>query len=317
MWQLLVVGLLIAGSALFSGLTIGLMKLSLGELRRKAKLGNKNALAILPLRQRGNLLLVTLLLGNVALNVIISILLGNVASGLVATLAATGLIVIFGEIMPMAAFNRHAMTLSARLAWFVRLFMIVLYPIAKPISMILDRVFGTENPVSLSYHELSLLLQEQSGPGRSQSEQEVIEYAVQGLALAERTARSAMKPRKHVFMLNASHVFTQELLSTLKKNGYSRVPVFHNNRSNIVGLLYTKDIAFHPDAEGMTIEHLMRRGVIRVSDKATLSTVLRRFKQTKQHLFIVSGNNERVLGIITLEDVVEEITGEIDDEHDE
>ena len=136
--------LLIFFSALFSGLTLGLFSLDTTELERKKELGDIRAEKVYRVRSRGNLLLVSLLLGNVAVNSIISIMLGNVAGGVFAAIAATGLIVVFGEIIPQAAFARYALELGARTAWMVEVIIILFYPIAKPMAWILDKVLGEE-----------------------------------------------------------------------------------------------------------------------------------------------------------------------------
>ena len=89
-------------SAMFSGLTLGLMSLDVFTLKRRVKLNDKHAIKVYPLRKKGNLLLCTLLLGNVAVNSTLAIFLGSITAGVVAGIISTSLIVIFGEILPMA-----------------------------------------------------------------------------------------------------------------------------------------------------------------------------------------------------------------------
>jgi metal transporter CNNM len=139
----LAIVLLIAFSAIFSGLNLGLFSLNRTDLERKTELGNKQAARVLRIRKRGNLLLVSLLLGNVAVNAAISIILGDIASGVIAGIFATGLIVVFGEIIPQATCARYALAIGARTAWIIEITMVVLYPIAKPIAWILDKTLGT------------------------------------------------------------------------------------------------------------------------------------------------------------------------------
>jgi len=121
---------LILFSALFSGLTIGLLGLDKSELEIKMKTGDKNAVKIYSVRKNGNLLLVTLLLGNVLVNSILSVYLGNLFTGVIAVLVSTALIVIFGEILPQAIFYRHAMKFGVYFVPLVKLFQIILFPIA-------------------------------------------------------------------------------------------------------------------------------------------------------------------------------------------
>ncbi len=133
--------ILISCSALFSGLTLGYFSLNTETLARRAKLGDKEAIAIYPLRKRGNLLLTTLLLGNVGVNTALSIYLGSIASGLVAGIIATGLIFMFGEIIPQAVISRHALWFGSRLAPFIKVIVFVLSPITYPIALMLDKRF--------------------------------------------------------------------------------------------------------------------------------------------------------------------------------
>src|SRR5258708_1160732 len=128
MMYVIIVGLL-ALSALFSGLTLGLMSLGPHELKRKMSLGDKRAKQIYSVRKRGNLLLVTLLVGNVATISSLSIFLDSISSGLIAAILTTGLITIFGEIIPQAIFSRYALALGSRAVWIVRIIIIVFYPV--------------------------------------------------------------------------------------------------------------------------------------------------------------------------------------------
>ena len=150
----LIVIILVLLSGLFSGLTLGLLSLDKNELKRKISLGNKQAKKVYTVRKKGNLLLCTLLLGNVAVNSTLAIFLGNIASGVIAGLIATGLIVIFGEIIPQATFARYALAVGARTAWLVKIFIIILFPICWPIAWVLDKTLGEEMPTVYSKKEL-------------------------------------------------------------------------------------------------------------------------------------------------------------------
>ena len=133
-------------SAMFSGLTLGL--LSLDKIGLQIVIGGDDAEAahyaktILPVRENGNLLLCTLLLGNVAVNALLSILMADMTSGLVGFLGSTILIVIFGEIIPQAMCSRHALKIGYHSLLLVKCFIVMLYVVAYPLGYLLDIALG-------------------------------------------------------------------------------------------------------------------------------------------------------------------------------
>jgi metal transporter CNNM len=140
-------------SGIFSGLNLGLLGLDVKnlELLTKGPFNNedeetdaKYATAILPLRKRGNLLLCTILLGNVTVNSALSILMTDLTSGLMGLLVSTAIIVIFGEIVPQAVCSRYALIVGAHTTYLVWFFVFLTFPISFPISAILDKVLGEE-----------------------------------------------------------------------------------------------------------------------------------------------------------------------------
>ena len=131
-------------SALLSGLNLGLFSLSKLELRVEAKKGDDRALRVLRLRDDANFSLVTILWGNVAVNVLLALLSGSVLTGVAAFLFSTVMITVFAEIAPQAYFSRHALRLAALLTPLLRVYQVVLYPVARPSAWLLDRWLGGE-----------------------------------------------------------------------------------------------------------------------------------------------------------------------------
>ena len=140
-------------SGLFSGLNLGLLGLDVKNLElltrgpfndEQEALDSEYAKKILPLRRRGNLLLCTILLGNVSVNSGLSIMMGDLTSGIMGLIVSTAVITIFGEIIPQALCSRYALTVGAHCTWFIYFFMFVTFPISFPISAILDKVLGEE-----------------------------------------------------------------------------------------------------------------------------------------------------------------------------
>lgn len=157
---------LLCFSGLFSGLTLGLMSLDVGQLELKIAGGSederKQAEKILPLRRRGNLLLCTLLLGNTLVNAGIAILTASFTSGFVGGLLSTGFILIFGEIIPQSVCSRYGLAAGAKAIDLVRLFLLLLFPFAFPMSKVLDRVLGDELGTVYTRTELKELITKQA-----------------------------------------------------------------------------------------------------------------------------------------------------------
>jgi metal transporter CNNM len=243
----LITVLLLACSALFSGLTLGLMGLSVHGLKRKAKLGNANAAKIYPIRKHGNQLLTTLLLGNVAVNSALAVFLGSIASGVVAGIVATALIFVLGEIIPQAVISRHAMRFGAATAPIVRLLMIISWPITYPIGIILDKVLGAELPSMYSKRELMEIIAEHEDSEHSSIDQDEERILHGALQFSTKPAHSVLTPREKVFMYEADLVLDAALRAALLESGRSRFPVYRRQPDAIIGILYAKDILLQPE----------------------------------------------------------------------
>ncbi len=313
----IIIGGLVLLSGLFSGLTLGLMGLNVFDLKRKVKLGDKDAKKIYPLRKEGNLLLCTLLLGNVAVNSVLAVFLGSLTTGVMASVLATGLIVVFGEIIPQSVFSRFALSLGAKSVWVVYIFLYVLYPVTKPLAWMLDKALGEELPSVFSKQEFSLFLEEQKDHKRSDIEKHQFEMLQGGLIYSEVPVKDVMTPSKHTFHLHSTEKLTRSVLSQVHKKGHSRIPVISKKTKKVVGILYMKDLVTISPQDNISARQLMRRDVVfHVREVDRLDRVLKLFKKRKIHLFIVHDVRKKFSGIVTLEDVLEEIVGEIVDEHD-
>ena len=312
----IIILVLITLSALFSGLTLGLMGLNAHELKRKESLGDKNAGKVYKIRKNGNLLLCTLLIGNVSVNSALAIFLGSIASGLMAGLLATGLIVVFGEITPQAVFSRFALSLGAKMSGFVRVLIFVLYPICWPISKILDKTLGDELPTIYSRRELMKIIEEHEDSSESDikaGEEKIVKGA---LTFSNKKTRDIMTPRSAVVMLESSVKLDKNMLDFISTSGYSRIPVYKEKMDNIVGILYIRDLLGEKNM-GKEIGQVCDKNVFFVDENKKLSAVFSAFLKTRHHLFVVSNEFGGVVGIVTLEDILEEIIKEeLMDEND-
>ncbi|XP_028269382.1 metal transporter CNNM4-like isoform X2 [Parambassis ranga] len=329
--QVIIISFLLVLSGMFSGLNLGLMALDPMELRIVQSCGTekekKYARKIEPIRRKGNYLLCSLLLGNVLVNTTLTILLDDLTmSGVGAVVASTIGIVIFGEIVPQALCSRHGLAVGANTILVTKLFMLLTFPLSWPISKILDCVLGQEIGTVYNREKLVEMLKV-TEPYNDLVKEEL--NMIQGaLELRTKTVEDVMTPVSNCFMIHSDAILDFNTMSEIMESGYTRIPVYEDERSNIVDILFVKDLAFvDPDdcTTLKTITKFYNHPVHFVFHDTKLDSMLEEFKKGKSHLAIVQKvNNEgegdpfyEVLGLVTLEDVIEEIIkSEILDESD-
>jgi len=314
--EYLLILLLLILSALFSGLTLGLLSLNTSDLQRKTKLGDVNAEKILEVRANGNLLLVTLLIGNVLVNVILSIFLGSIMSGVFAAIISTTLIVVFGEILPQAFFSKHALQYAPRFLIIVKFLILFLYPVSKPISWVLDKMLGHELETIWSKDELEEIIKDHELSEFSDIDSDEQKIILGALEYSDKRAGEVMTHKDSCFLLSLDAVLTDEVLEFIKKRGFTRIPIYQKKKKNIVGILHTKDLITLKSV--VPVSQMYRKdGIVRTSTDETLDDLLNMFIRYKKHMAYVLNSQRQFVGLITLEDIVEEIIKtEIVDEHD-
>mmetsp|Transcript_1144 Transcript_1144/g.1853 ORF Transcript_1144/g.1853 Transcript_1144/m.1853 type:complete len:655 (-) Transcript_1144:172-2136(-) len=323
--------LLVCLSALFSGLTLGLLGLDVIGL--EIIIGGDNeglkkcAKEILPIRKKGNLLLCTLLLGNVATNALLSILMADMTSGLVGFLSSTVMIVIFGEIIPQATCSRYALQIGRRSLPIVKFFIGALFVIAYPLSVILDYALGEE--VGTVHTRTELLTMLKIHERHQQLDQDTVNVMSGAINYRDKKVEDVMTPADKVFMISVNEKLNYKVLSEVFKSGYSRIPVYGRDRNDIAGVLLAKDLIFIDPEDETPVRNfitLFGRPYQVVWHDSNLGEVLKAFKQGKGHLAFARAvkdngdkdNTYEIVGVITLEDIIEEILGEeIEDETDD
>ncbi|XP_010982783.3 metal transporter CNNM4 isoform X2 [Camelus dromedarius] len=329
--HIVLVMVLLVLSGIFSGLNLGLMALDPVELRIVQNCGTQKerryARKIEPIRRKGNYLLCSLLLGNVLVNTSLTILLDNlIGSGIMAVASSTINIVIFGEIVPQALCSRHGLAVGANTIILTKLFMLLTFPLSFPISKLLDFFLGQEIRTVYNREKLMEMLKV-TEPYNDLVKEEL--NMIQGaLELRTKTVEDIMTQLQDCFMIRSDAILDFNTMSEIMESGYTRIPVYEDEQSNIVDILYVKDLAFvDPDdcTPLKTITRFYNHPVHFVFHDTKLDAMLEEFKKGKSHLAIVQKvNNEgegdpfyEVLGLVTLEDVIEEIIkSEILDESD-
>lgn len=195
------------------------------------------------MRRQGNYLLCSLLLGNVLVNTTLTILLDDIAgSGLVAVVVSTIGIVIFGEIVPQAICSRHGLAVGANTIFLTKFFMMMTFPASYPVSKLLDCVLGQE--IGTVYNREKLLEMLRVTDPYNDLVKEELNIIQGALELRTKTVEDVMTPLRDCFMIAAEAVLDFNTMSEIMESGYTRIPVFEGDRSNIVDLLFVKDLAF-------------------------------------------------------------------------
>uniref|UniRef100_A0A8C2HVE1 Metal transporter n=1 Tax=Cyprinus carpio TaxID=7962 RepID=A0A8C2HVE1_CYPCA len=259
--QVIIISCLLALSGMFSGLNLGLMALDPMELRIVQSSGTekekKYASKIEPIRRKGNYLLCSLLLGNVLVNTTLTILIDDlIGSGLAAVVASTIGIVIFGEIVPQALCSRHGLAVGANTILLTKFFMLLTFPLSFPISKLLDCVLGQEIGTVYNREKLVEMLKV-TAPYNDLVKEEM--NMIQGaLELRTKTVEGIMTPLSDCFMINSDTVLDFNTMSEIMEKGYTRIPVYEGEQSNIVDILLVKDLAFVDPDDCTTLKTVTR-----------------------------------------------------------
>uniref|UniRef100_A0A1B0D3X4 Uncharacterized protein n=1 Tax=Phlebotomus papatasi TaxID=29031 RepID=A0A1B0D3X4_PHLPP len=329
--SLVIIGVCLMFSALFSGLNLGLMSLDRTELKILRNTGTEKekeyASKIQPVRDHGNYLLCSILLGNVLVNSTFTILLDGLTSGLIAVICSTIAIVIFGEITPQAICSRHGLAVGAKTIYITRAVMLITWPLSYPTSKILDLLLGEE--IGNVYNRERLKELVRVTRDINDLDKDEVNIISGALELRKKTVSDVMTHIEDAFMLELGALLDFETVSEILKSGFSRIPVYEGERANIVTLLYIKDLAFvDPDDNTplKTLCEFYQNSCHFVFDDVTLDVMFKQFKEgNKGHMaFVHRVNSEgdgdpfyETIGLVTLEDVIEEmIQAEIMDETD-
>jgi metal transporter CNNM len=315
--------ILICLSALFSGLVLGLLSLEITELEILKKCGTEKerqyASAIIPMRKNSNLVLCALVIGNGVVNSGLQWLLDSVFNGLIGFLASTGSIIIFGEILPQAVCARHGLMIGAKTICITWLVIIITFPLAYPLSLILDMALGPE--IVFFYDRERLQEYMRIVRNYNNFDAQEINIITGALKIKKVTVSQVMTKLKDVFMLPIDTIINYQTIVTILKRGFSRIPVYEKLRHNLIGLLMVKDLALvnpHVDVTLKSLIQFYKHPLILVDESHTLDIVFNHFREGKSHMAFVREHKKRdIIGIVTLEDIIEEVLQvEINDETD-
>ncbi|XP_030530602.1 DUF21 domain-containing protein At2g14520-like [Rhodamnia argentea] len=284
---------LVCFAGLMSGLTLGLMSLSLVDLEILAKAGQpqdrKNAGKILPLVKNQHLLLCTLLICNSIAMEALPIFLDALLPAWASVVISVTLILAFGEIIPQAVCSRYGLSVGAKLSFVVRLLKIVTFPLAYPISKVLDWLLGKGHSALLRRAELKMFVDmhgDKAGKGGELTHDETTIIAG-ALDMTQKTAKDAMTPISDIFCLDINSKLNEETMGLIIRKGHSRVPIYAGSPTNIIGLILVKNlIKCHPEDE-TPVKDVTIRKIPRVQDCLPLYDILNQFQKGHSHMAVV------------------------------
>ncbi|XP_024538876.1 DUF21 domain-containing protein At4g33700 [Selaginella moellendorffii] len=284
---------IVAFAGLMSGLTLGLMSLELVDLEVLIKSGKekdqKHAGKIYPVVRRQHLLLCTLLICNALAMEALPIFLDSLVPAWAAILISVTLILLFGEIFPQAVCSRYGLAVGATMAPFVRLLLVLCFPVAYPISKLLDATLGKNHSALFRRAELKTLVgfhDKEAGKGGELTHDETT-IITGALELTEKTAKVAMTPLSSTFSIDVNAKLNQETMTAILTKGHSRVPVYSGKPTNVIGLVLVKNLLSIRPEDETPVRNVTIRKIPRVPESLPLYDILNEFQKGHSHMAVV------------------------------
>lgn len=327
----LIVGLvllfaLLLCSALISGAEVAFFSLNKSDIEKGVDDGIRQLKTVSRLLDRPKKLLATILIANNFINIGIVILfayLGNFIFNRISSIAIkflleviiiTFLILLFGEILPKIYASRNHVKFATFMAYPLKVLDVIFSPLSLPmrsITLAIHRNLGKEKS-NLSVDQLSQALELTSEEDTTKEEHKILKGIV---SFGNTDTKQVMRPRIDIFALSDEMQY-EEIIPEIINNGFSRIPVYKDNVDTIIGVLYVKDLLPHIDKKKFNWISIIREPFF-VPENKKLDDLMAEFQEKKVHLAIVVDEYGGTSGIVSLEDIIEEIVGDISDEFDD
>ncbi|MGN0675247.1 MAG: hemolysin family protein, partial [Oscillospiraceae bacterium] len=325
------IALLLVMSALFSSMETAFSSVNKIRLKHAAANGNKKADRALKIAENFDKALTSILVGNNIVNIVSASLatlictelfsksLGTATATAISTAAMTVLVLIFGEIIPKSFAKQNAEKCALAFAGILNVIMWLLTPISAVFSFLQKAMFKlskTDDSPNFTEDELKYIIDEIEDQGvLEEQESELVRSA---LEFDETTIEQILVPRVKVVAVERGES-TEKIMEIFIRDRYTRLPVYDKSIDNIIGLLNEKDffaLMFRSEGKPASIESIIQKALY-VSEMKLISEVLYEMQRTKIHMAIVKDQYGGTSGIVTMEDIIEELVGEIYDETDE
>jgi CBS domain containing-hemolysin-like protein len=335
-WYYVGIIICVSLSFLFSGLEAGVLSINRIWLSEKVALGNRKAALLQNILNNPSKLISVMLTMETTSNVVLSVLWTAVGHYyfiesnyypdwllVIWSVVLLILIVMFCEIFPKALFAAYAKHITLALAPFVYVTIQIIYPIAAVMeffSRSIIWIFTRKwiKPIKSKVTEEDLITMVNVGEDEGVLEKQEKEMIRSIFEFGDLVAREIMVPRIDMVALGIE-AGVQDAIDLIIKHGHSRIPVYKESPDHIKGILYAKDLLRHietGDLEKLTLEHLIRPFVLFVPGTKKLTSLLEEMRAKKAHMVIVMDEYGGTAGLVTIEDILEEIVGDIQDEYD-
>ena len=325
--KIILLAFLLLGSALISGAEVAFFSLTPSLIDEQKEKYPKKIQKIENLLQKPKRLLATILVANNFINIAVvllfaslgDILFGGISNELVRLSIEIGMItffiLLFGEILPKIYANKNSMLFSRLMAGVIygldrKILFFITIPMSK-VTLFLERNFGQQSN-SFSVDTLSQALEFTEQKDTTKQEDQILQGIIN---FGTTDTKQVMCPRIDVFALEKEMSF-EEILPLIIEKGFSRIPVYNDKMDQIDGILYVKDLMPNINSPGFKWQELLREPYY-VPENKKLDDLLNEFKVKKMHMAVVVDEYGGTSGIVTLEDLIEEIVGDIADEFDE
>lgn len=321
------ISVLIVLSAFFSGSETALISVNKIRIRHLADNGNKNAVILIKLLEKPEEFLTAILIGNNVVNITSSVLAADVAlrtfgsSGIaIATGIMTLVILVFCEVFPKTIASRNSESISLMLAKPIRPVIHILKPIVWILTTFTNffivLIGGKEHVkhpfVTEEIIKMMLRVGEKEGT-IEKHEREIIHKVFE---FSDSKAIGVMTPKEKIVCIKESNTL-DTALALVNESGHSRIPVYESTPDNVIGMVYAKDfLKFRDNELGQIKVHQILRPVLIVKAGRKISPLLKELQQKKINISVIVDDNMKVIGLVSIEDILEELVGEIFDEYD-
>ncbi len=322
--QIIVLIVLLLLSGFFSSAETSLVACSRIKIRSLADDGNKRAKTLMKVYDNDAKMLSAILIGNNLVNTfaasiasMVALSFGGGAAVSIATFIITFLILVFGEITPKTIATQNSEKLALAFAPVILFLMKILTPVIWFINLFSACILkilgvGKNTGPSMTESELRTIVDVSHEEGViEEDEKEMINNVFD---LGDAIAKDVMVPRVYVVMADVNSSY-EDLIRLFREEQFTRIPIYEDNVDNIIGLINMKDLLLYEDLDHFDIRRILRKPYFTVENK-NVSDLLMEMKKSTFNLAIVLDEYGEVAGIVTVEDIVEEIVGEVQDEYD-